>query len=346
MLLKNGWGGDTSTRDFSVVSGIQKSTTSTFRLPLNQEWVQHEQIHGISSFFFSTSFGFFFFRCCSMWKKPIYHGVWEEANTNQLEKRVDFEEWSRKPYNGNAFRMKRYSENCWPSTPPPLDATILKSAFRRRVIAWLRRTTIRGGRYIDHNDMLLKNTCIELSLQYPLRGNLITWRGSWFHATLLRASIKGVAISGNAPSIRLRSPESMIRSPRSGLMWTARHSQPNFDSLVVKFRPTASAMCPALPGESCSRLLDETVGRRVPETGECEPDTGEQLFDAGCPLERQLFSMASKNSQHCTLEHFCFQKAQLPWWGSWWPFRIRRSNRNCSNAFTMAAAIKMIIPNK
>lgn len=32
--------------------------------------------------------------------------------------------------------MKRYSENCWPSTPPPLDAAMLKFAFNSRVIAF------------------------------------------------------------------------------------------------------------------------------------------------------------------------------------------------------------------
>ena len=80
MLLKNGWGGDTSTRDFSVVSGIQKSTTSTFRLPLNQEWVQHEQIHGISSFFFYF-FRFFFFFDVVLCEKNRFIMAFERKQT-------------------------------------------------------------------------------------------------------------------------------------------------------------------------------------------------------------------------------------------------------------------------
>ena len=41
---------------------------------------------------------------------------------------------------GMALRMKRYSENCWPSTPPPLEAAMLKLAFSKRVIAWRKLT--------------------------------------------------------------------------------------------------------------------------------------------------------------------------------------------------------------
>lgn len=31
------------------------------------------------------------------------------------------------------LRTSKYSENCWPSTPPPVLASIVKPAFRRRV---------------------------------------------------------------------------------------------------------------------------------------------------------------------------------------------------------------------
>lgn len=36
---------------------------------------------------------------------------------------------------GLTRRTNRYSENCWPSTPPPLEATTLKPALSRRWMA-------------------------------------------------------------------------------------------------------------------------------------------------------------------------------------------------------------------
>ncbi len=39
--------------------------------------------------------------------------------------------------------MKRYSENCWPSTPPPLEAAMLKLAFSKRVMAWMKKWEMR-----------------------------------------------------------------------------------------------------------------------------------------------------------------------------------------------------------
>ena len=55
--------------------------------------------------------------------------------------------WPR--YDGFVGLMKRYSENCWPSTPPPLLVFSSKLLLRSWAI-----------------------TCIVVTLQYPFKGNL------------------------------------------------------------------------------------------------------------------------------------------------------------------------------
>lgn len=67
---------------------------------------------------------------------------------------------------------------------------------------------------------------MELSLQYPLRGNLITCRPSnWFHATPDRASRIAWFVSGKISSKTFRSEDMRIRSPKSGLICSATTSK-------------------------------------------------------------------------------------------------------------------------
>ena len=99
------------------------------------------------------------------------------------------------------LRVNKYSLNCCPSTPPPLDASTRKLLFKS-----------------------LWNTWTELSLQNPFSGNLITYRLSKLNPEFLE-SIKAEQSSGKTSSIKCFSALSEILSPRSGFMETAMQSQ-------------------------------------------------------------------------------------------------------------------------
>lgn len=112
------------------------------------------------------------------------------------------------------FRTSRYSENCWPSTPPPVLASIVNPAFSSRVI-----------------------TCTEFSLQYPFRGKRIICRpSSWFHAAFERASNTAWLVSGKTSSNNERSADIMMRSPRSGEIWSA----------TISYKSVSDAWCKSL----------------------------------------------------------------------------------------------------
>lgn len=107
------------------------------------------------------------------------------------------------------FRMNRYSENCWPCTPPPVLAATVKPAFSNRVMA-----------------------CTLLSLQYPFNGN----RTRCLESTGVQDTAGRPAegsnaewpVSGNTSSRTAWSPDNITRSPRSGLTWTDTHSYWSF----------------------------------------------------------------------------------------------------------------------
>lgn len=107
------------------------------------------------------------------------------------------------------FRTNRYSENCWPCTPPPVLAATVKPAFNNRVMA-----------------------CTLLSLQYPFNGN----RTKCLESTGVQDTAGRPAdgssaewpVSGNTSSRTAWSPDNITRSPRSGLTWTDTHSYWSF----------------------------------------------------------------------------------------------------------------------
>ena len=163
----------------------------------------------------------------------------------------------------------------------------------------------------------------------------MTCRGSWFQATLDRPSIRGVAISGKISSTKFRSPDNMILSPKSGLTYRARHSQPKRllqsspdepeSSAIKSFRhvkpatPGAAPLPHSLllppPGEFCwwsIRLLDETAERNrpppvtliPPETGEQrDPETGLEHGIAGWPLCWWLLCNLSPGTTDSIFKH-------------------------------------------
>lgn len=112
-----------------------------------------------------------------------------------------------KYHTDECFRTSKYSENCCPSTPPPVLASIVNPAFNKRVNTWM-----------------------EFSLQYPFNGNRIICRPSnWFHATLVRPSSTAWFVSGNISSRTKRSADNIIRSPKSGDICSATISYVSID---------------------------------------------------------------------------------------------------------------------
>lgn len=107
---------------------------------------------------------------------------------------------------GIALRMKRYSENCWPSTPPPLDAAMLKLAFNRRVIAY--------SKYLNH--FFLNNSKSHFSF-VPASNSICSnrWEGTGWRAEGLDSKPRWIG----HPSEALRFPERFL-PPNSGLRIT------------------------------------------------------------------------------------------------------------------------------
>lgn len=103
------------------------------------------------------------------------------------------------------LRTNRYSENCWPCTPPPVLPATVKPELSSRVMA-----------------------CTLLSLQYPFNGNRTRCRESTGVQDTAGRPADGSSaewpVSGNTSSSTAWSPDSITRSPRSGLTWTDTHS--------------------------------------------------------------------------------------------------------------------------
>lgn len=67
-------------------------------------------------------------------------------------------------------------------------------------------------------------TCTEFNRQYPFKGNLITWVGSWFQPAFTELHMTS-PVSGKISSIKAFSPLNAILSPRSGVTLTTKQSQ-------------------------------------------------------------------------------------------------------------------------